>query len=529
MDHGSELTVDPPVEAGARPDPPDAGEAGARWPSVVLAALLGLLLVAGLSLAVRPADLAIDEPVTEDGFYALSVSRSIADGNGVTIDGVNPTNGFQPLYTVLAVVPFVVTGDDASALRGVLVLHWATWAATAWVLSLICADWLGARGRRRRTVQLATALAYLGSTYVIHSAFNGLETGLVLLGYAVIWRIVQRRSLDSWPGAAVLGVVAGLTVLARIDAAFLVAALCGWLALTRRLTSAVIVGAAAVAVSSPWWIYNVTEFGSVMPSSGQALFRFELGALARRDRALIALGDVTLPWAYAGRFADPALGAAKILAAVAAVAASWWAPPRPGPPAGEDHARTKAGAVLVGATSAGLVAWYYATSFATTFYYRYFAPISLLAVVLLVVGLGRQAKGWRPWALLGLATASGVLGVLSMGILWNRDLAQGNQWLNDQVVLVERTVPEGEVVAAGQTGTLGFWRDDVVNLDGKVNPDVLDRQDDMAAYLDERSIDWMCDWPRYASQYFGPVPEDAGWEMVSRQGRFACWHRVGPP
>ena len=67
----------------------------ARRVLVALTTLLVVLIVAGLSLAARPGDLAIDEPITEDGYYALAVARSIADGSGVTIvsDQGNPSLG----------------------------------------------------------------------------------------------------------------------------------------------------------------------------------------------------------------------------------------------------------------------------------------------------------------------------------------------------------------------------------------------------------------------------------------------------
>ena len=40
-------------------------------------------------------------PLTEDGYYSLSVARNLAAGKGMTIDGANLTNGFQPLFTMI--------------------------------------------------------------------------------------------------------------------------------------------------------------------------------------------------------------------------------------------------------------------------------------------------------------------------------------------------------------------------------------------------------------------------------------------
>lgn len=48
----------------------------------------------------------------EDGYYALSVARNFAEGNGITIDGTQITNGFQPLFTFVAVPAFLIAGEN---------------------------------------------------------------------------------------------------------------------------------------------------------------------------------------------------------------------------------------------------------------------------------------------------------------------------------------------------------------------------------------------------------------------------------
>src|SRR3712207_561285 len=56
-------------------------------------------------------DLARTLPV-EDAFYALQVSRQIALGGGISVDGETLTNGFQPLWVALNVPLYLVTGGD---------------------------------------------------------------------------------------------------------------------------------------------------------------------------------------------------------------------------------------------------------------------------------------------------------------------------------------------------------------------------------------------------------------------------------
>lgn len=499
-----------------------------RWSpaSVVLGCLLVALILAGTSLLIRPAKSVVDEPITEDSYYALSVSRSMADGGGVTIDGVHPTNGFQPLFTLMGSVAFLLTPDDVSAIRLVLLLHLVVWLSCAWLVSLIVADWVSAEGNRRRVIRLATAVLFLGAAYIVHVGFNGLETLLALLGYLGIWRFVQVSRLESVQSGVVLGLIAGVTVLARIDAVFVVGALFVFLVLKRGWRPAVSMAVVAGAVSAPWWIYNYVEFGSLMPTSGQALWELRLYYSERRAKAVVSgVGDVILPWAFAGRLQSFGISLGKLMVAAAVLGAAWLLPPKEAALKGPRMVNARAFGYVLLAASAGIVVWYGLTSKAEWFYYRYFAPISLLMIVVLAVGLARTSRGWRPAFLNVAAIVVGLSGLMSFGVLWNSQLSGGNEMLNDQVALVRGTVPDDQVVAAGQSGTLGFWRAKVVNLDGKVNPDVLRIETSMSDYLRSQDIHWLCDWPDYVQGYLGKQPTGDGWKLVGRKGRFECWHR----
>ena len=95
---------------------------------VTISWLRGLVVLAAaalLLLVLRPAAHVYDMPMTEDGYYALAVARNVANGNGITIDGTNLTNGFQPLFTFLQAGAFAVAnGDEILAMRLVMILGW---------------------------------------------------------------------------------------------------------------------------------------------------------------------------------------------------------------------------------------------------------------------------------------------------------------------------------------------------------------------------------------------------------------------
>src|SRR6476469_3707317 len=77
------------------------------------------LALALFSLVVRSQSSIFELPLTEDGYYLLSVSRNIAIGHGITIDGQQWTNGIQPLFALLLVPIYALFGGDRYAsLRG---------------------------------------------------------------------------------------------------------------------------------------------------------------------------------------------------------------------------------------------------------------------------------------------------------------------------------------------------------------------------------------------------------------------------
>ena len=83
------------------------------------AALIWLLVVAAVvHLGVISQDfatLAKNGYLYDDSFYAFQIARNIAGGHGPTFDGVNLTNGFQPLYVAMLVPVFVLFCDGESA------------------------------------------------------------------------------------------------------------------------------------------------------------------------------------------------------------------------------------------------------------------------------------------------------------------------------------------------------------------------------------------------------------------------------
>ncbi|MBL8701533.1 MAG: hypothetical protein JNK67_24350 [Alphaproteobacteria bacterium] len=494
-----------------------------------LAAFAGLVAFgfAGLLLATafRPGVGLYGLPFTEDGFYALTIARNIAAGRGITIDGEVWTNGFQPLFTFLEAACFLVArGDEAIAGRMIVVLCWFAHVVGALLAGGVALDARPDADGRLVRAFLAVAL-YLAAAKFFADFYTGLETGLQLVMILALWRAVQRGAIDSVAGCFGLGVLIGLAVVTRIDVGILAAVLAGW-ALLRgwgevglaAVLRPLVMALAASAISSPWWLYNKLVFDNWVPSSGaaQQSWAFDIDRILE---GLWALRVVLVPWIFAWDAEALATDLARSAMLALALALFLFMP------AGSRRAMATAvaqrtagfGWALVIAMAA-LAVFYIGSFFAYWFYFRYFAPLSLLAVVgVAVIAADFATRG----ALGSLAVAAALVIVAVAGGVMPWRAVQGLLGPSTHypmVELVERSVPAGEVVAAGQSGTLGFFRSRVVNVDGKVNRDALDYQDRMWVYLEQRNIRWFVDSPWYVERMLGTDPAKHGWSLVAVAG-----------
>jgi hypothetical protein len=499
---------------------------------IVVAVLMFLSVV---SLAFRSEDLLADKPFTEDGYYLLSVSRNLAAGNGPTADGNTNTNGFQPLYAFLASSAFLAAGGEIHAgLRFLLLLNSLLFAATAVLVGLIVRDCFVGEARQRSF--WIGVVAYMSAVHLFMQHFNGLGTGTALLLYAMAWRYAQTMNQERRRSCAVLGAILGLLVLARVDAACLVVLLTAREMLRRgdfldRLQRAALIGGVALVICSPWGFYCCAYFGSLVPSSAAAQMSPDfIGGWERRSSyGLSALSQVLMPHLYKhGSLADLLRG----VLIVVMLGAVWLARKRGHLSLPQDEAtselrdRAKAHGAWMLLAMGFLVVCYLTMFKSVYFYHRYFAPIALIWVVAISFLLGVLATRFS-------RVGPGVAVILAPLLLMAVMLAhtgfgfRGNAHLRDQVALVRDHVPITDRVGAGQSGTLGFMRPRVVNLDGKVNAEALRHQADILGYAQEKKIRWMCDWPEFLYLYLGPDPSIHGWHKLAERGRFVLYQYRG--
>ncbi|MCB9604175.1 MAG: hypothetical protein H6720_27950 [Sandaracinus sp.] len=442
---------------------------------------------------------------TEDGYFMLTMGRNVALGHGLSVAGGEvPTNGTQPLTTFVWAAAYGLVGPErASGIFVALVLQILAALGTALGIRLLVRRVFGHRADREIVAWVAASLWFASPVVMPHS-MNCLETGFYAL--VVTWVALafvptsDDEPLWSWRRTVGFGALLGLAFWVRNDSTFLIASACLvylWPGLKRReelrarFLRVLAFGATSVAVASPWLIYNYVGFGHLMPVSGRAEaltghFGGNLVGLPIALAEYLAL-VVPIPHAISSHPAVIAGAAVGVLVAVGVLIrhrASLTTPAR---------TVTALGSLY----TFGLCAFYGLYFGAAWFLPRYFLPASpfllLLSVALALGVLDRVGDVAR--------RALPVAGVAALGVmtfLSYRQYGMGNQHPHFQVVdWVAQNVPEDAWVGAIQTGTLGFFHDRTVNLDGKVNIaayEALVAHREGEYVVEDTEIQYLADW-----------------------------------
>ncbi len=239
-----------------------------------------LVCSAGLMLCIawQPTHMAL-RYVSDDGFYYMATANNVALGNGSTFDGVNPTNGYHPLWMwTLIPVYLLLPHSIGLAMSVSITLQIGLYAVAVVLLCRLLRYFFP-------MYAVILGLMVLVSPWVFRVWINGLEGSLHLLmlvlaaGYFAKNRdkILQGRN---WSKEAVLGVLLGLLILARIDSASLAVSIAVVIVVANRDKLRKLQGAVAVlkkivriAVASfvivvPYFAWNILKFGHLMTISG---------------------------------------------------------------------------------------------------------------------------------------------------------------------------------------------------------------------------------------------------------------------
>jgi hypothetical protein len=498
---------------------------------LILVYVAYLLLLTFLSPAGFPTELKTssffpylsDKPVGEDGYYMLTIAWNIAQGHGIVYNYSLPTTGIQPLstfiYAGLAWIAQTLGGDRWTFVRMVLLF--------GGISLLFFARIMGSTARKMTEYQnssgeFAYSFGFLATLFcfTLFRWFTyGLETGIYLICIALFIRFTLDlpKSGKMQPHQVILvGVLGGITVLCRIDfgVVLMIFLLLAVFRSQITLWTAFVSGIITTLIVSPWFLYSHRVTESWLPSSGaaQSSLIMHRDALFRLHAMAHAVLSYMTPWIYSNPGKIFEICAFVSLAAVVVFLFRKY-----------DAKETtrflfKKWPFFLNWTIAitVLIIVYLLFFWAAHFYQRYAAPIFIPVVIVMTVLVAGRAEKMPEifqravlilmpvcffvWAVLSLHT-----GHTGNGHAMNAGFIQSNF--------------QSSRVGVFQSGVIGFFNPNVINLDGKVNHSALiyARRSELHRYVDMERIDRIIDWPDYINGALDRNWQIANWEKCEVQ------------
>ena len=445
-----------------------------------------------------------DKPVGEDAFYILTVAWNLADKYTISYNYGQLTTGIQPLITfIYAIFAWLVqffNGDKWIFIRIVIIYNVFILLTLAHVLASIAKNLIPNDENEKYQVYFLTFIITIFNFGLFSIVTFGLETGTYLLFIATAcWytlRFTNNRKL-ALREAIVFGTLTGLTGLLRVDFGIILLGFLICLTLYQRVTVRIrwslLVGFTAFFIVLPWfiWVYYVT--GQGIPSSGLAEANLiNLATLSSRFQtvfkeiiSLLTLNLINLEyrriWVVFAFFLiififffrkNHYFRSLTILDS------------------------TKKQFIFYWFLALVLLILIYPVFFASKhFYKRYFSPLLIVYLPVLAIVLHRLFKNkprrFRVASLLIFIMCFFIGAILSFHrgrITHSQAVAAG---------FAKENFPPPFRIGAYQTGILGFFNNNVINLDGKINYDmhiVEKKKEPLTAYLDRENIDVIIDW-----------------------------------
>jgi hypothetical protein len=345
---------------------------------------------------------------------------------------------------------------------------------------------------------------------------TGLYTALAAITFTYFAELMERDRNYTLREQIILGTLCGLCFLARIDGAMLVTAIFAIRFLARLaayrakvqdvVVEALLPGLISLAFAAPWLLTSYLRFGSIMPISGPAQ---SINAEFAQNLPLLPsklFEQVVLMLPVPGAFESNILFSIILLLITSFIVVLFARTQF----AIRSETRYAVCAYLI--FGLGISSYYGLFFGAPHFLSRYTFPLSPLGVTALI-STALTISAFLP-RLSGLLRAGfvGASALTAVIVTTDRFVVTPKPHEHIQVVRwIEQNVPDDIWVGAVQTGTIGFWHDRTINLDGKVNPQALKAridEGDVLNYVGRSQIDILADWQGIAS-----------WQVLEVEGR----------
>jgi hypothetical protein len=457
--------------------------------------------------------------VVDDTFYYLKYTQNIAAGLGPTYGGVF-TNGVEPLWAALLVIPALLVKDHELFLRVALFIAALFNLGSVIVLWDLLRRWFSTNAGN---VGLAIYVGFLVMTNV---ALTGMEISLCLFVFGLaLWALITDRLY-------LLSATLILISLSRVDMLifvpfFIAIALVGQSDWRRRL---LVLLAPVVVVLGMYFFLNRAVFGVWLPISGEvkasvwqqsitpiygnrlnpAYLVFTLG------QAVQEIGQL-LVWLFTPELrVNLFVGILLIVGLVAGLTLS-----------AVKSVRQRRGSwkLLLGAAACiHIYAFYWQLGAGFVLYQSwYYSPEVLLMVVCIAVSTMHS----RRLAYGGTALAVGCIAVFVTGIFTNQlSFSRGIYGLYEAAL----AVPENARVGSFSSGVIGYFgKATVINLDGLMNNverlEAIRQNEPLIDYLKAHEIEYVADYGDSPVQ--GNIVSSG--PMINEFGNLTRWWVVRVP
>jgi hypothetical protein len=241
--------------------------------SIILISLIIRLIISWVDVRDLTGKILLD-----DAFIYFSISRSIALGNGITYNGVDPTNGFQPLWAFTLVPVFLITKYPNLAVNLVSTIASIIDTLTIFLIYKI------AQKKFNENIGLLSATFWGLNPLIIFQTLDGGDVSIyVLFILSTIFYYISLNGKLKYKNSIILGILLGLTILARMDGIFLAMAVIlhiVWsnkkninIGIKKSITTLILTSL----VLSPWFIWSYFTFGTIVQSSAVAKYYMNHG------------------------------------------------------------------------------------------------------------------------------------------------------------------------------------------------------------------------------------------------------------
>jgi len=463
-----------------------------------------------------------DKPIGEDGFYMIKVAWNIANNNGISYFNGEPTTGIQPLITFFySVICWIIIhffdSNKWLLLRILILVGVISHILFAYLVGLLSVK-LNNNVHKHKLVFNISSAVTLFSFGLFRNSTYGLETTFYLCGltYLLIFLLDNCKSNNSLGLKKVftLGLISSLLVLIRIDSLIILFVTYLIIFLKRKLKflDSLMVLFITTILVSPWFVYVFKITGKIIPSSGgsqSSLINF-LTFGERIDVSIKSLVSHSVSTFTIGR-EFLFLGSLSLLTIYILIVFL-------NKRVREKIANLFKNDIFYAFFVSFLILFftYFITSDAKHFYYRYFSPFVILSVPLLGITIAEIyifKKIYIYLFSLALFTMQ-TIGSLHTGRVGNSHAVSAGYIANN-------FNSQEFIIGSFQSGVIGFFNNNVVNLDGKLDHKSLralsvskknNNYDELINYINLRNINVIIDWNNYINNNLAKLIEDPEWK-----------------